>query len=123
MSSATDIYTYLPPYLTNDVPAYEDRDGEEGYEKTLIDEGQLVVIRRNGVVAAQVHSPVDLVDLSYRLAEHGYMATEMEAYEDGVIELLLRDLGEEPPADLPEQEAKLLTDVASYMKERESVYA
>jgi hypothetical protein len=36
--------------------------------------------------------------------------------------MLLRDLGD-IPVDVPEKEAKLLTQVASYMKEREDVYA
>jgi hypothetical protein len=104
--------------------AIDAEDDVEGFE-VIIDEPLLCVVRCNGRVAAQVHSPIDMIDLSYRLAEAGFLATEMMCYEDGVLELLLRELTAETPydADLPAQEKKLLTDVASYMKEREGAYA
>jgi hypothetical protein len=119
LSLSPEFATAIPAY----VPEVEDADDDDF--EVIIDEPLLCVVRCNGRVAAQVHSPLDLIDLSYRLAEHGFMATEMMAYEDGVLELLLRELTAQTPfdADLPEQEKKLMTDVASYMKEREGAYA
>lgn len=114
MLSATADYFAAPVY----VPDVEDDDDFE----IIVDEPLLCVVRMNDRTVAQVHSPVDLTELSYRFAEIGFVATEMLAYEDGVLEMLLRDLGD-IPVDVPEKEAKLLTQVASYMKEREDVYA
>lgn len=117
--SPTPEFSSAPIY----VPDAED-DDDDDFE-VIIDEPLLCVVRQNGRVAAQVHSPLDLVDLSYRLAEHGFMATEMMCYEDGVLELLLRELGADTPfdADVPEGEKKLMADMATYMKERDSAYA
>lgn len=112
LAPAADIYTCPTAVVIE--------DDTESFE-VIIDEPLLCVVRRNGFVAAQVHSPVDLAELSYRLAEEGFMATEMMAYEDGVLELLLRDLSD--TTHMPEGEAKLMNDAAAYMKERESIYA
>jgi hypothetical protein len=106
---------------TADAPTTDSAEADEDY-KTIIDEEHLTVVRRNGIYAAEIHSPVDLSDLGYRLASAGYVIEELIAFHDGVMEALLRPLGE-IAVDAPEHERKLMTEVHEYVKEREKVYA
>jgi len=88
--------------------------------KVIIDEPGLIVVSRNGIVAGQVNSPVNLSDLYFQLGAEGYALTEAIAYEDGVIEILCRDF-----ADLDELVAETKVEIATQKqeKERELAYA
>jgi len=88
--------------------------------KVIIDEPGLCIVRHNGVVSGQVHSPVNLSDLYFQLAAEGYSISDAIAYEDGVIELLCRPLG-----DLDEVVAEAKVEIATVKqeKERELAYA
>ena len=91
--------------------------------EVIIDEPGLAVVRHNGVIAAQVNSPVDLSELYFRLAAEGYTMAEAIAYEDGVIELQLRPLGCLDDLDVVIQEAKVEIAALQQEKERSLAYA
>lgn len=110
--------------MTMTMPAQIEVDVEDDYEdfEVIIDEAHLSVVRRNGVYAAEVHSPVDLGELSYHLASFGYMVEQLIAFHDGVIEMLLRPLAD-ITTDVPADEVQIREDLQKFMKERETVYA
>lgn len=88
--------------------------------EVILDTGDVVVIRENGVYVAQVQSPVDLGELGWQLASVGYVAEEMIAFPDGVVEMQLRPLGA-VPLELTEQ--PIVEDANERTTQREEVYA
>lgn len=93
---------------------------EEDFE-VIIDEPYLTVVRMNESYAASVHSPVDLVELSYQLAAAGFVTQEMIAFHDGVIEMQLRPIAD--IQDFPEDEHEIRAGVQQFINEREKIYA
>jgi hypothetical protein len=91
--------------------------------KVIIDEPGLCIVRHNGVVSGQVHSPINLSDLYFQLAAEGYTIADAIAYEDGVIELLCRDLGDLGDLDEVVSGVKVEVATAKQQKERELAYA
>jgi len=89
--------------------------------KVIIDEGWLYVARANGVYVAETHSPCDLGELGWRLASAGYKIEQLVAFHDGVIEMMLRPLGD--ITDVPEDEIAYRTEIQNMIKEKEMAYA
>lgn len=110
--------TIMPAALDFDVLNVED---DEDFE-VIIDEPHLCVVRRNGMYAAEVHTPVDLGELSYHLASFGYMVESLIAFHDGVIEMLLRPLAD-ITTEVPADEVQIRADIQKFMKGRETVHA
>ena len=96
-------------------------DDAEDFE-LLLDSGDVAVVRMNGAVVAQVQTPMDLGELGWQLAAIGYVTEEMIAFDGGVIEMLLRPLGEVSDA-IPEDEQRIMKDIHEFVQERERVYA
>lgn len=90
--------------------------------KVIIDEGWLYVVRANGVIVAEVHSPCDLSELGWRLASAGYVMEQMVAFHDGVIEMELRPLAE-CHTDVPEDEVAFRSEIQKLIREREMIHA
>jgi hypothetical protein len=107
---------------TLDVPAPVTMEDDEDF-RVIIDEPGLVVVSNNGIVAGQVNSPVNLSELYFRLGAEGYALTEAIAYEDGVIEILCRDLADLSGLDELAEEAKVEIATQRQEKERELAYA
>ena len=103
--------------LTN-IPVAVD---EEDF-KVLYDAGNVVVVQMNGVHVAQIQSPIDIGELSWDLAAEGFVAQEIIGFEDGIIEMLLRPLAETPD-HVSDREKKIMSDIHSFVKEREGMYA
>ena len=99
----------------------EEEDVAEDFE-VIIDQPHFCVVRTGQFFVGEIHTPCDLTDLAWQLAGHGYVMEEMIAFHDGVIEILLRPLGE-VPVDSPEQEQKAYADINRHLKEKESHYA
>jgi hypothetical protein len=112
MVMATDTY--------NDGILDAAEDQEEDFE-LLIDEPYLAVVRVGEQVVASAHTPMDLADMSFRLAQAGYMIMEMIAFHDGVIEMLLQPLADITDS-APEGDREIYSHISEYMKEKEKVY-
>lgn len=93
-------------------------DDSEDFE-CLIDESYFTVIRLDGIHVCQLHTPANLGDVTMELAAHGFAVMDVYA-EDGILELLLRPLGEVPVDDI-DAEIAMATMPTEQMKE--SVYA
>jgi len=91
---------------------------EEDFE-VLIDEPYFCLVRIGETHVAQVHSPVDLTELTYQLVGVGYTMAEVMAHEDGILEILVRPLGG-LPVESPAEEQRTLTEGPP---QKESVYA
>lgn len=98
-----------------------EEDVAEDFE-VIIDEPRFCVVRSGRYYTGEVHTPCDLSELGWQLASYGYVMEEMIAFHDGVIEILLRPLGE-IPIGTPDEERKILEDIAEYVKQKEGVYA
>lgn len=105
----------------NTAPTLDVNDDEEDFE-VLLDTGNVLVIRMNGVHVAQVQSPVDLGELGWQLASIGYVTEEIISFDGGVIEMQLRPLGE-VPMHVSEEEQKIMSDIQKLVKKREGIYA
>ena len=110
---------YSPATYLAHVQEIEDDDPAEDFE-TIFDDGYLVIVRRNGVYAAQVETPVDMTDLGWQLAEMGFITDELIACEGGVMEMRLRPLG---VLDLPEPEPAYNIMAESHAQQKERVHA
>lgn len=101
---------------TNPAP---DATEEEDFE-VLVDEPYITVLRENGVYVCQVHTPCNLGDITMELGSWGYVV--MDVYgEEGVLEMLLRPLGDIPVDDVVTQKrAAIMRDL---VQEREMAYA
>jgi len=117
-----DIYRSQPPadYFV-DVDVDEGEDDLPAEFDAIIDEPHFYVVKADGIVTAEVHTPVDLTDLGFWLAQEGYAIEELIAFHDGVIEMLLRELGDIPVND-PVM-AKRLEYIKEIAEEKEVAYA
>ena len=104
------------------IPAdLNEEETEEDFE-VIIDQPYFCVVRTGQYFVGQLHTPCDLGEMGWQLAGHGYVMDEVIAFHDGVIEMLLRPLGE-VSVDTPEREQQIMAEVAEYIKEREGQYA
>lgn len=108
------------PATNNNTQTLEETEEPEDFE-VLIDEPHLAVVRVGDLIAAEVHTPVDLTELGFQLAQEGYAIMELLAFHDGVIEMALRRLGD-IPVDDPVMEKRLAT-IKELADEREEIYA
>ena len=101
--------------------------------------GPLLEIRRHGVEQRDAADPDDEPDhkarlqkrpsghagrprhYQFQLAAEGYIASTMMAYEDGVLEILLRELGD-VPGDAPLEEVRILDSIDIHLQQKEVAY-
>lgn len=92
---------------------------EEDFE-CLVDEAYFTVLRMNGTHVCQLHTPANLGDVTMELGQRGFVVMDVYA-EDGILELLLRPLGEVPVDDLVTE--KRMAMMKEMIDEREHAYA
>lgn len=94
---------------------------EEDFE-VIIDEPYVSVVRMGKQYAANVHSPIDLVELGYQLAAAGFMIQDMIAFHDGVIEMSLRPIADVNGSE-SELDAKRMDYIREHQEKEEMIYA